>query len=112
MKVFRRTLPTRTLRKAISVTLVFGAVLLSMIVLMSVLEMGSMTDIAYETASALGTVGLSRSYTATMNAAGKIVILICMFLGRIGPISMAVALHLKGNNKTEVKYPEEDVTVG
>lgn len=112
VKVFRRTIPTRTLRKAISVTLVFGMVLLSVIVLMSVLEPGSMTDIAYETASALGTVGLSRSYTATMNAAGKVVILLCMFLGRIGPISMAIALHLRGHNKTEVKYPEEDVTVG
>ncbi len=112
VKVFRRTIPARTLRKAISVTLVFGTVLLTMIVLMSVLEPGSMTDIAYETASALGTVGLSRSYTATMNAAGKILILCCMFLGRIGPISMAIALHMKGHSKVDVKYPEEDVTVG
>lgn len=112
VKVFRRTIPTKTLRKAISVTLVFVTVLLFMIVLMSVLEAGSLADIAYEMTGVLSTAGLSRGCTATLNTAGKAVIMLCMFLGRIGPISMAIALHTKGHSKIDVKYPEEDVTVG
>ncbi len=112
VKVFRRTIPLRTLRKAIAVTLVFGLVLVAMTICMSVFAGGSMSDVAYETASALGTVGLSRNYTPTMNDAGKIMIMICMFLGRIGPISMAIALNFNKHGLTEVKYPEENVTVG
>ncbi len=112
VNVFRRTIPHKTLRKAMSVTLVFGLALVFMVVLMSVFESGSMADIAYETASALGTVGLSRGFTATMHTAGKALIIICMFLGRIGPISMAIALNFKSHNQIEVKYATEDVTVG
>jgi len=111
--VFKRTIPLKTIRKAVSVTLVFGAVLLVMIILMSLLVEGSMMDIAYETASALGTVGLSRDFTATMNSVGKVLIIICMYLGRIGPISMAIAFTFKGSKRGyQIRYPEEDVTVG
>ncbi len=111
--VFKRTIPLKIIRKAISVVLVFGTVLFVMIMLMSAWVEGSMIDIAYETASALGTVGLSRDFTATMNTVGKILIIICMYLGRIGPISMAIAFNFKGNKRGyQINYPEEDVTVG
>lgn len=111
--VFRRTIPLKTIRKAVSVVLVFSSVLFVMVMLMSVFEEGSLLDIAYETASALGTVGLSRDYTMTLDTIGKILIIICMYLGRIGPISMAIAFNFKGSKRGyQIKYPEEDVTVG
>ncbi len=111
--VYKRTIPPKTIRKAVSVSLVFGAVLVVMILLMTVFETGSFLDIVYETVSALGTVGLSRNYTAAMGMAGKILIIFCMYLGRIGPISMAIAFQFGGGKrKVQIKYPTDDVTVG
>lgn len=113
IKVYKRTIAARTIRKAVSVMLVFTTVLFVMVILMSVFEEGSLTDIAYETASALGTVGLSRDYTSSLHMVGKILIIICMYLGRIGPISMAIAFNFKGSKRGyQIRYPEEDVTVG
>ncbi len=113
VKVYKRTIVPRTIRKAVSVMLVFVTALFVMIILMSVFEEGSLTDIAYETASALGTVGLSRDYTSSLHMIGKILIIICMYLGRIGPISMAIAFNFKRSKRGyQIRYPQEDVTVG
>ena len=68
-------------------------------------------DVIFETASAVGTVGLTRGFTSTMNTAGKLIIIVCMYLGRIGPISLAIAISTKKKYGLAV-YAEEDVTVG
>ena len=72
----------------------------------------SLTDALYESVSATATVGLSRNITSTLNDFGKIVIIITMYLGRVGPISLAVALG--GNSKVEniISEPVEDIIIG
>lgn len=68
-------------------------------------------DLMYETVSAFGTVGMSTGVTSELNTAGKIIIMIMMFFGRIGVMSIAIALteKLKSDN---IEYPEEKVMVG
>ena len=68
-------------------------------------------DIIFEVYSALGTVGLSRDYTATIGLAGKIILCICMFLGRIGPITMVIAFTMQ-DTKTALRLPKGKITVG
>ena len=81
------------------------------IVTMRLLESGESVDIIFEVYSALGTAGLSRDYTSTVGIVGKIVLCICMFLGRIGPITMVIAFAMR-DKKTALKLPEGKITVG
>ena len=66
----------------------------------------------YETASAIATVGLSRNLTPYLSMAGKWIIICCMYLGRVGHISLALAFNRKGENYNLVKEPTEDINVG
>ena len=74
-------------------------------------EGGSMVDVVYETTSAIATVGLTRDFTSNLHLFGKLIIIICMYLGRIGPISMVIFFN-KDRRKDLVSFPNEDITVG
>ena len=80
--------------------------------LLSAVTDASALDLLYETVSATATVGLSRNLTASLNMLGKIIIIATMYFGRVGPISLAVALHLKKRNQNIIKNPVEDISVG
>lgn len=69
-------------------------------------------DAIYEVTSAIATVGLSRGITSSLNLAGKWIIIIAMYLGRIGPISMFVAFSNKYSIKNSIHYSEADIIVG
>lgn len=109
---FRRRLHNRTMRKALAVILISFLVVMSATVLLSTFCGGELTDVMFETFSAIGTAGLTRDYTAAMNSIGKIIIMICMYLGRVGPISMAIIFGFKKNKYGLAEYPAEDITVG
>ncbi|WP_420829495.1 potassium transporter TrkG [Nannocystis pusilla] len=65
---------------------------------------------AFETVSALATVGLSIGGTAELNALGKWLIIVTMFIGRVGPISLALALGTP--RSVHVSFPETKLMVG
>lgn len=109
---FRRRLHNRTMRKALAVILISFLVVMSATILLSTFCGGELTDVMFETFSAIGTAGLTRDYTASMNSIGKIIIMICMYLGRVGPISMAIIFGFKKNKYGLAEYPGEDITVG
>lgn len=110
---FRRKINPATVRKALSVTLISLGVTIIALVLMLTFCEGEFMDIAYEVVSAIGTVGLTRSLTPSLNVIGKVLIIICMFLGRTGPISLVMAFNdLKTNDKGHIEYSEESITVG
>lgn len=110
--VFGRTLSQDTVRKALGVTAISMVAVGSALMALLVLEKGNFLDMAYEVISATATVGLSRNVTGTLRTAGKLVIVLCMYLGRTGPISLAIALGKKRENKGIYSFPEEDVPVG
>ena len=72
----------------------------------------SAIDVFYETVSATATVGLSRNFTASLNAFGKIIIIVTMYFGRVGPISLAVALGRKNESQNVISEPTEDTSIG
>lgn len=108
---YKRTIPNKVVRKAMAVGMFSFLACFVAVVALSLITGGDIVDVAYEAFSALGTVGLSRDFTSTLGVAGKILIIICMFLGRIGPISIVIAFHAKQGNK-RVEYAKEEITVG
>ena len=88
--VFHKKVPEEQLKK--SAAIVFFSLLTVFVMNLLLISICGFahTDALYEVISALGTVGLSRGLTPHLNSAGRIIIIISMYLGRIGPISMAV----------------------
>ena len=88
-----------------------------MIMFISTILLSSVTDadvidIAYETVSATATVGLTRDLTPTLNLWGKIIIIVTMYLGRVGPISLLVAFNVKKSKNNIIKDPVENISIG
>ena len=69
-------------------------------------------DILFETVSATATVGLTRDLTPHLNSAGKAVIIGTMYLGRVGPISLALAMNSSKKHPNIIKNPTEEISVG
>lgn len=110
-ELFHRSISFVTVKRAMIIFLVSLLTLVVSLFTMCIFQEGSFMDIYYEVISALGTVGLSRDFTGSLNAAGKIIIILTMYLGRIGPISLAMFFQ---NSKVDNKifYIEEKVSVG
>ena len=110
--VFGRTVSDSSVRRAVAVVVMFAVVMLASVILLSLFTDAPLTDVMYESVSATATVGLSKNLTASLNLAGKLVIIATMYFGRVGPISLAVALSSKGENQNVVSEPTEDISIG
>ena len=110
--MFNRTISKQAVSKAIAVICTSFIIMFTSTVFLSAVSDANAIDIIYETVSATSTVGLSRNLTGFLNTAGKVIIIATMYFGRVGPISLAVALRTKKQNSNIVKNPVEDVSVG
>lgn len=109
--LFNRTVARSAVEKSATVfTMSFAIVFLSTILLSTVHE-APFIDILYETVSATATVGLTRGITPELNDIGKLIIIGTMYLGRVGPISLALALG-GSSRHVAIKNPVEDISVG
>lgn len=110
--MFDRSISRQSTNKAVAVTAMsFSILFLSTLLLCAVTER-DMLDILYETVSATATVGLTRDLTPSLNSAGKAIIIGTMYLGRVGPISLALALNSKRKRNNIIKNPTEEISVG
>lgn len=110
--MFNRTIAKEALKKTLGVFFMsLFTVILSTLLMCAVTD-APMLDILFETVSATATVGLSRDLTPTLNALGKLIIILTMYFGRIGPISLALAFNTKKSKQNAVKDPVEDISVG
>lgn len=109
---FGRTVPQETVAKACAVVGMSFLITFLSTVLLSTVTDASAIDILYETVSATATVGLSRNLTASLGEIGKWIITVTMYLGRIGPISLAIAFSVKKENQNTINDPIEEISVG
>lgn len=109
--VFGRHIGTETVRKALAIFLVSIVIILSVSFMLTITESAPLVDILYETVSALATVGASKGITPHLTDAGKNLITLCMYLGRIGPMTMAFAFGMKAK-KSLIRYPESFISIG
>ena len=77
----------------------------------STIEKIPLADCLFESASALGTVGLSLGLTPTLHPASQVIIIVLMFLGRVGGLTLIYAA-LSGTKKINAKLPLDKITVG
>lgn len=112
VELFGRSLTKQTVSKAIAVTCMSFIIMFISTVLLSAVTDASALDIAYETVSATATVGLTRNLTSSLGSLGKFVIIITMYLGRVGPISLAVAFNRVKDKQNFVRNPIEEISVG
>ena len=109
---FNRNISKDAIGKSLAVTgMAFSIVFISTL-LLSLCTSAPFLDILYETVSATATVGLTRNLTPLLNTFGKIIIIITMYLGRVGPISLAIAFNVKTSVPNIIKNPTESISVG
>lgn len=114
-----RTVPMKIVREAISIFLlgflfvgfVFGVLLVTERSMVSLAGVTLSDRLLFETVSAFGTVGLSTGITTHLSVLGQICIIICMFVGRLGSLTVALFIGTREVGQT-VRYPEEDIVVG
>ena len=88
-----------------------GTILVLTMLLVSTNPVG-IEDGLFEVVSACATVGLTRGVTPMLNTAGKLIITLAMYLGRIGPITMAIFLAGGKKEEPDVHYSEGDFIIG
>ncbi|TCO73658.1 TrkH family potassium uptake protein [Marinisporobacter balticus] len=113
-EVFNRRIPKNIVNRALAVIGIAMALIIFVTMVLSITEDGSsFIEIFFEVTSAFATVGLSLGITPKLSFIGKIVISLTMFAGRVGPMTIALALaRQQQKNKGLIKYPEERVIVG
>lgn len=112
VELCRRKIADFYIKKALAVILVSASVLFVSTIFLSVVEGGDFLDILFETTSALATVGLSRNLTPSLSTLGKFIVIVTMYLGRIGPMSMALAFNSRGVKENSRHLPGENISVG
>lgn len=112
VSVFQRTISKQAVNKAVAVTATSFVIMFVSTVLLSAVTDASALDILFETVSATATVGLSRNLTGMLNGWGKVIIIVTMYLGRVGPISLATAFNSRKEVPNIIKNPTEKISVG
>ena len=110
--LFGRRISEGSVKKAVAVVIAFITICSISTILLMATSNASALDVVYETVSATATVGLSRNLTSTLNNFGKLIITVTMYFGRVGPISLAVALGSKNESQNVILEPIEDISIG
>lgn len=111
INVFNRRISWDILNRALAILII--SIIYASIVIMAVMTIENMSfeKVTFEVISAFATVGLSMGITADLSAMSKILIIITMFIGRLGPMTFALALGEK-KVKQNLRYPKENILVG
>ena len=121
VNIFKRSVPEETVARGLAIVLVGITIVGLALALLLITETGhldhtqtrdSFLQLLFETVSAFGTVGLSMGATPDLTAWGKIIIIITMFLGRVGPLTVALAMMAGSEREKTYNYSTEEIIVG
>lgn len=112
--VFDRRIDRELIQRAVAIVGIAIGVAFADVCALSLLQPdASFLDIYYECISAVGTVGISAFGTANLRPLARILIIVTMYIGRIGPLTMALLFNLRQNRAKELlHYPEDQVMIG
>lgn len=112
MHLFNRHITKKNFIKAtVIISLYVLFVTIAMLTLTSIEKFDSI-DLLFECCSAIGTVGLTIGITPFLTSIGKIVIMLLMFIGRVGPVTLLVSIKNKTEKNQNIKYPKTEIMVG
>lgn len=111
-EIYERRIGKETIYRALAITLIGFTLVMTVTMILSITEVSaSLEYIIYEATSAFGTVGLTLGLTTKLTFIGKAIIIFTMFCGRVGPLTIALALAKK-HGKNTIRYPEDKILVG
>jgi trk system potassium uptake protein TrkH len=111
LSVFNRKLSLTNHREATSLMTLAGSIIFITVFLLLLIETKPFEKIIFEAISAFGTVGLSMGITSGLSNAGKTLITLLMYMGRIGPLTMIYALSMR-KRQANITYAEEKIAIG
>ena len=118
-QIFNRSISEKSIGKAVSILIIAISIVMVGLMLLLMSEVGNIAhtqcdgkfmEIFFEVISAFGTVGLSTGITPMLSVFGKLIITIIMFVGRLGPLLIAMAISR--STKANFYYAEEDIMIG
>ena len=113
VELFDRTIPNLLVVRAVAITIISLIIVSFFILLMMRIEPEQdFLALFFETVSAFATVGLSLGITPYLTAAGKVTLAVLMLIGRVGPLTLAVAVGQKNEDIGKVEYPEGRIMIG
>lgn len=110
-EVFHRQIPHAAVSKAVAVAVASASLIIAVTLAMTLTEQAPLINILFEVTSAFGTVGLSTGITPSLSSVGKALIILTMFAGRVGTLTLVLSLALKKRHGS-LRYPEGKVIIG
>ncbi|NLK95409.1 MAG: Trk family potassium uptake protein [Clostridiales bacterium] len=111
-EVFERRIPKEIVYRSFAIFIIAFTLVLTVAMILSITEPDEkFIDLLYEATSAFGTVGITTGVTQRLSTVGKIIIMITMYLGRVGPLTVAFAI-IRSRKKTGIKYPKGKILIG
>lgn len=112
-EIFKRKINKHLVYRAIAIVFISFSLIVFVTFILSVTQKGNFIDFLYEATSAFGTVGLSLGLTPNLTGIGKAAILLTMYAGRVGPLTLALAFAKRQQvSSNAIKYPEDRILVG
>lgn len=111
IEVFNRRIDWEILNRALAILVIAITYVAFIITCILVIDNFSMEQVVFEVISAFGTVGLTLGITPNLSVISKLLIIITMFVGRLGPLTFALAIG-ESKKKAISKYPKENILVG
>lgn len=111
ISIFKNTIRKEIVLRGLLIVLFGFATVTGGTIILSLSEDGPLQNILFEAVSAFGTVGLSTGITASLTILGKVVIIVMMFIGRTGPLTILAAMNEREQN-IRYEYPQGDVLIG
>jgi trk system potassium uptake protein len=112
INILQRRIPNDLVFRSLAISMIAVVLIFSAVFLLQISEKDvPLMNLAFEVVSAFGTVGLSLGVTPELSSFGKIIIIILMFVGRLGPLTIAFALTKK-QTQAKIRYPEEKILIG
>ena len=108
---FGRSVSDDAVKSAATIFLLYTSMFISGGIAISIIEELPLTTCLFETASAIGTVGLSLGTTPALSTASKLILTVLMYLGRVGGMTLVFAA-LSSKAKNISKFPQEKIIVG
>ena len=109
--IFNRRIPVETVRRAFTVTMLALMMVAVGIFCLDAVEKRGLMEASFEVVSAFGTVGLSMGITPYLSSIGKIIIIAVMFIGRVGPLTLLLALSMDQRDP-RLEPPKEGISIG
>jgi trk system potassium uptake protein TrkH len=109
--IFKRNISYQVILRAFAIVFAYSSVIIIATGLLLVVSDYNFLNTIFEVTSALGTAGLSLGISSEIHNFGKIILILCMFIGRIGPSTLAMVMIVKEKH-SKIRYPDEKIIQG